>query len=189
MHTPVGRRWLRRRAAHSRHCRQRLQRHRHRGLAMTSQGFKSQEFPSGNGGTAPLRFKLKRFDQISLSTTPNYLIKGSMPRSGLVVIWGPPKCGKSFVAFDMAMHIAEAGVSRSPTGSTRPGRNKARPARDPQAGSDRRPRRRRYPKNRLLLASLRCCGRWQFDRVGGGRFQGRPRTSEASRFPLRLPRL
>jgi hypothetical protein len=29
-----------------------------------------------------------------------------IPRSAFSVIWGPPKCGKSFVMFDMAMHIA-----------------------------------------------------------------------------------
>jgi hypothetical protein len=52
------------------------------------------------------RFKLKRFDEIGLTTKPNYLIKGLLPRSGLAVIWGPPKCGKSFIAFDAAMHIA-----------------------------------------------------------------------------------
>ena len=68
----------------------------------------------GNGaghefGGAPgneLQFKLKRFHEIVLSTAPNYLIKGLLPRRGLAVIWGLPKCGKSFVAFDMGMHIA-----------------------------------------------------------------------------------
>jgi hypothetical protein len=68
---------------------------------MTS--FKQQDFePTGYSG----RFKLKRFSEIKISTARNYLIKELLPREGLVVIWGPPKCGKSFVAFDMAMHIA-----------------------------------------------------------------------------------
>ena len=52
------------------------------------------------------RFKLKPFDTITMSTTPNYLVKGILPRVGLVVIWGPPKCGKSFKAFDLVMHVA-----------------------------------------------------------------------------------
>jgi hypothetical protein len=75
-------------------------------------GFREREFPpggepgTGNGGAQPHRFNLKRFDEIRVSTTRNYLIKGLLPRSGLAVIWGPPKCGKSFVAFDAAMHIA-----------------------------------------------------------------------------------
>ncbi len=42
------------------------------------------------------RFKLVRFDQIQLPTDPAYLVKGLVPRNGLVVVWGPPKCGKSF---------------------------------------------------------------------------------------------
>ncbi len=54
----------------------------------------------------PRRFPLIRFDAVQLSTTPSYLVKGLIPRQGLVVIWGPPKCGKSFWAFDVAAHIA-----------------------------------------------------------------------------------
>src|SRR5262249_4211045 len=52
------------------------------------------------------RFRLKRFSEIRLSTKPNYLIKGILPRVGLAVIWGPPKCGKSFWTFDAVMHVA-----------------------------------------------------------------------------------
>lgn len=46
------------------------------------------------------------FDEIRLATSPPYLVKGLIPREGLVVAWGPPKCGKSFWAFDLAMHVA-----------------------------------------------------------------------------------
>ena len=42
------------------------------------------------------RFELVRFDQIKLPTDPAYLVKGLTPREGLCVVWGPPKCGKSF---------------------------------------------------------------------------------------------
>src|SRR5262249_5294321 len=52
------------------------------------------------------RFRLKRFGEIKLSTNPNYLIKGILPRVGLAVVWGPPKCGKSFWTFDAVMHPA-----------------------------------------------------------------------------------
>ena len=52
------------------------------------------------------RFLLTRFDQFRLSTAPPYLVKGLIPRNGLVVVWGPPKCGKSFWAFDLAAHVA-----------------------------------------------------------------------------------
>jgi hypothetical protein len=51
-------------------------------------------------------FSLTRFKDILLGTTRNYLVKGWIPRRGLVVVWGPPKCGKSFWVFDVVMHVA-----------------------------------------------------------------------------------
>jgi AAA domain len=54
----------------------------------------------------PPRFKLTAFNEIMLQTTAVYLIKGLIPRVGLTVIWGPPKCGKSFWTLDAFMHIA-----------------------------------------------------------------------------------
>jgi AAA domain-containing protein len=33
-------------------------------------------------------------------------VKNLIPRVGLSVAWGPPKCGKSFWAFDLMMHVA-----------------------------------------------------------------------------------
>jgi hypothetical protein len=62
--------------------------------------------PSGNG-KAPLRtIELKPFSTIKLSTVPNYVVKGVLPRNALVVVWGPPKCGKSFWTYDLMMHVA-----------------------------------------------------------------------------------
>lgn len=52
------------------------------------------------------RFNLIRFDQITVGTEPLYLVKGLIPRTGLIVAWRPPKCGKSFWTFDLVMHIA-----------------------------------------------------------------------------------
>ena len=51
-------------------------------------------------------FELVRFEAVLLSTSAAYLVKGLIPRAGLTVVWGPPKCGKSFWAFDLAMHVA-----------------------------------------------------------------------------------
>jgi hypothetical protein len=34
------------------------------------------------------------------------VVKGIIPRSGLVVVWGAQKCGKSFWTFDLLMHVA-----------------------------------------------------------------------------------
>ena len=53
------------------------------------------------------RFKLVLFDEIPLSRESRYIVKGLIPREGLTVLWGPPKCGKSFWAFDAAMHVAQ----------------------------------------------------------------------------------
>jgi hypothetical protein len=51
-------------------------------------------------------FKLTRFNNVSLNTSPTYLVKGVIPSAGLTVVWGPPKCGKSFWTFDLTMHVA-----------------------------------------------------------------------------------
>jgi RecA-family ATPase len=52
------------------------------------------------------RFELTRFNAVLLSSSGAYLVKGLIPRGGLTVVWGPPKCGKSFWTFDVAMHVA-----------------------------------------------------------------------------------
>lgn len=52
------------------------------------------------------RFHLVPFEEIQLGREPLYLVKGILPRIGLAVIWGPPKSGKSFWTFDLAMHVA-----------------------------------------------------------------------------------
>ncbi len=52
------------------------------------------------------RLQLVPFNEVLITTTTHYLVKNLIPREGLVVVWGPPKCGKSFWAFDLAMHIA-----------------------------------------------------------------------------------
>lgn len=60
---------------------------------------------NGNG-SSPIRFKATPFAEIQLGTDRSYLIKGLVPNDGLVVVWGPPKCGKSFFMTDVALHIA-----------------------------------------------------------------------------------
>ena len=52
------------------------------------------------------RIYLVPFEDIELGAERRYLIKGLIPRTGLIVAYGPPKSGKSFVVFDMCMHIA-----------------------------------------------------------------------------------
>jgi hypothetical protein len=44
-----------------------------------------------------LQFLLTAFEDIRLDTERRgYLVKGLIATTGLAVIWGPPKCGKSF---------------------------------------------------------------------------------------------
>jgi hypothetical protein len=66
----------------------------------------AQKYSGPNGPAFDPRFKLKPFEAIMLSTKPNHLVKGILPRIGLAVIWGPPKCGKSFLTYDLMMHVA-----------------------------------------------------------------------------------
>src|SRR5262245_58944472 len=52
------------------------------------------------------RFTLIPFNDITVGSDRAYLVKGIIPYGGLVVVWGPPKCGKSFWTFDLMMHVA-----------------------------------------------------------------------------------
>jgi hypothetical protein len=52
------------------------------------------------------RFPLVRFADIKRDQRRQYLVKGLIPRGGLIVVWGPPKCGKSFWVSDLALHVA-----------------------------------------------------------------------------------
>jgi hypothetical protein len=67
-----------------------------------SKKFKIVE-PANN--TSPA-IRLIPFSEIRLGKQRRYLVKGLIPRTGLTVVWGPPKSGKSFWTFDVAMHVA-----------------------------------------------------------------------------------
>ncbi len=51
-------------------------------------------------------FTLIPFNDIIHSTDINYIIRGLLPREGLVVVYGPPKCGKSFWVMDMVLRVS-----------------------------------------------------------------------------------
>jgi AAA domain len=52
-------------------------------------------------------FPLTAFSDIKLvAEERNYIVKGLLPRSGLAVVWGPPKSGKSFWCMDILLHAA-----------------------------------------------------------------------------------
>jgi hypothetical protein len=62
--------------------------------------------------TPQRRFPLVPFNELIVGTSPAYLVKGLIPRVGIAVVWGPPKCGKSFWTFDLVMHSALARAYR-----------------------------------------------------------------------------
>ena len=62
---------------------------------------------SAGGKNALEAFPLRDFENVRIQTEGrNYLVKGLLANTGLAVIWGPPKCGKSFWSADLGMHIA-----------------------------------------------------------------------------------
>jgi AAA domain len=82
-----------------------LQRHQEPGMSNDPRGTGHDEQEASKG---PPRFRLRAFNTITVGSELVYLIKGIIPRVGLVVVWGPPKCGKSFWTFDLVMHPALA---------------------------------------------------------------------------------
>ena len=51
-------------------------------------------------------YRLVPFEELKPGSKSPYLVDGVIPQLGLVAVWGPPKCGKSFWTFDLAMHVA-----------------------------------------------------------------------------------
>jgi hypothetical protein len=73
----------------------------------TGEGRSADSSPSiHRAGERSTRIRFVRFDEVRLRKERRYLIKGLIPREGLVVVWGPPKCRKSFLMLDLAMHVA-----------------------------------------------------------------------------------
>jgi hypothetical protein len=77
------------------------------------EGLEIIRFPAGKSkgerhteSVRTARIRLVPFDDIRLGKVARYLVKGLIPLGGLTVIWGPPKCGKSFWIFDLMMHVA-----------------------------------------------------------------------------------
>jgi hypothetical protein len=68
-----------------------------------------RQAPPKDGAAETLAFPATAFADVRLNGKErNYLIKGLLPRSGIVVVWGPPKSGKSFWCMDVFLHAALA---------------------------------------------------------------------------------
>jgi hypothetical protein len=55
---------------------------------------------------AVTRYPLVRMRAIKPKLKGRYLVKGMLPSGALTVVWGAPKCGKSFWTLDLVAHIA-----------------------------------------------------------------------------------
>lgn len=62
--------------------------------------------PSAQEPKPAPKARLVPFNEIKMNTERRYLVKGLIPRTGLTVVWGAPKSGKSFWTFDLMMHVA-----------------------------------------------------------------------------------
>jgi RecA-family ATPase len=61
---------------------------------------------SSTNGSSTHRFTLLDASALPLVKRCAYLVKNIIPTVGLIVVWGPPKCGKSFWVLNIAFHIA-----------------------------------------------------------------------------------
>jgi hypothetical protein len=52
------------------------------------------------------KIELIAFNDIKLLDDPQYRVDRILPYTGLAIVWGPPKSGKSFWLFDLLMHVA-----------------------------------------------------------------------------------
>ena len=56
--------------------------------------------------TSESRFKILSLDDLSHMPDPEWLINGVLPKGGIAEMHGMPATGKSFIALDMALHVA-----------------------------------------------------------------------------------
>ncbi len=63
-------------------------------------------FDPRTSGKKGFRFALKHFRDVRPNGRRPYLVRDIIPRAGLAVVWGEPKCGKSYWTFDLALHVA-----------------------------------------------------------------------------------
>jgi hypothetical protein len=80
----------------------------------TQNGGEDDAPPNGHGQESrEYRFKLIDASELTLNRRGGYLVKNILPAQGLVVVWGAPKCGKSFWILDIAFHVALGREYRS----------------------------------------------------------------------------
>jgi hypothetical protein len=66
----------------------------------------AQHSRQANGFDDDIRFQFTQFREVNFAMAPPYTVCEMIPRLGVVVPWGKPKCGKTFWVFDLEMHVA-----------------------------------------------------------------------------------
>jgi hypothetical protein len=93
--------------------------HRHR-AHLEEEAAKAAANGADRDGQKPPKFVLRDFASLKLTTTvPPCIVAGLIPREAIIVFWGAPKSGKSFVVLDLSMHIL-AGITAAAVSSKGP---------------------------------------------------------------------
>jgi len=67
-----------------------------------------KEQPRDTSDAPKIKFKLKHYTELRLDLEEQlYLVDELIPAAGLVIIWGKPKCFKSFLALDIMFHVVQ----------------------------------------------------------------------------------
>src|SRR5262245_54429339 len=66
----------------------------------------SQDTPQEPTEEPKYRFRLMSFSDMRPGVEQPYLVDELIPAKGIVLMWGPPKCYKSFVMLDLMLHVA-----------------------------------------------------------------------------------
>jgi hypothetical protein len=74
--------------------------------AFFAQSDKSNVTPLPGREAPPIKFSFEFANDIAITSGAEWLIEDLLPMRGLAAIYGPPGSGKSFLALDVAMHIA-----------------------------------------------------------------------------------
>lgn len=59
--------------------------------------------------TPPQRFRLMTSDELAALPPVRWRVRGVLPQEGIAAVYGPPACGKSFLALDLLTAIAAGG--------------------------------------------------------------------------------
>jgi AAA domain len=69
------------------------------------QALRLRHLPPAKDPNKKYPYQLVHFDDVRPGLTSPYIVDELIPDDGIVAVWGPPKCGKSFWVFDLTMHI------------------------------------------------------------------------------------